>query len=159
MSAFLSRLDAKGWFGFVVLVIVVLCAAFAPWIDHVVVDDVAGITNPRTEDFIGDADAETAQFDKGLRNGGAIGTVPVVETGFNVRTQCAKFSFRTGIKADRGTGQKVVCAVTVGIDPGSPTLTSEKVTDGNGRSRALAVPATVTRRPRSADASRSNEER
>lgn len=32
MSAFLSRLDAKGWFGFVVLVIVVLCAAFAPWI-------------------------------------------------------------------------------------------------------------------------------
>eukprot|EP01133_Synstelium_polycarpum_P025319 gene25318-biopygen21847 len=49
--------------------------------------------------------------------------------------------------------------VMTGADPGSPTLTSEKVTDGNGRSLALAVPATVTGRPRSADASRSNEER
>ena len=41
----------------------------------------------------------------------------------------------------------------------SPTATSEKVTDGNGRSLAVASPCTVTLRPRIALASRSKSAR
>ena len=40
-----------------------------------------------------------------------------------------------------------------------PTVTSAKVTDGNGRMRAVASPLTVTLRPRIALASRSNSVR
>jgi hypothetical protein len=37
-------------------------------VDHVVVDDAASITGPRTEDFVRNTDAEAAEVDVSLRN-------------------------------------------------------------------------------------------
>lgn len=58
-----------------------LVALPAVVIDHVVIDDVAGVTVPGAEDFIGNADSKAAEFDECLRDAGAvIRTVGIVKT-------------------------------------------------------------------------------
>ena len=89
-------------------------------------------------------------------------TVPSAATSimaFGLTSRMSKISASPRRKGASSASMEKVSTVIAGWPSGPPaTDTSEKVTEGNGSSLALAVPCTVTLRPRTALASRSKSD-